>query len=367
MTTKNVQLQDPKKNFDLMPKTLGSIVINNAGDNLGTVEAGAQVNIIEKIKINNQELTITNKTAEYTIPAAVAYSITKLDTPSTGAAATYQLAADGVPFGTKIDIPKDLVVSAGSVKKCTTKDTPVTGLNVGDPYIELELANSQDKIYIPVKDLVDVYTAGNGIDVSAANVISVDTTDTSIVDAAPTANSTKFVQSGGTHAAIKTVADALDTHEADAVKHITAAERTAWNAKQDAISDLATIRSNATDGKAAKDALDNDEYQTTLSATNKLSTDYIATSNSAMFVTATEKSTWDGKQDAISDLATIRSGAAAGATALQQSNVASTYSATGTAPVNGTAVASAIANKADKATTVDGYGILDGVTYVELA
>lgn len=34
-------------------------------------------------------------------------------------------------------------------------------------------------------------------------------------------------------------------------------------------------------------------------------------------VTDTEKSTWNGKQDAISDLATIRSGAAAGATALQ--------------------------------------------------
>ena len=64
-------------------------------------------------------------------------------------------------------------------------------------------------------------------------------------------------------------------------------------------------------------------------------------------VSASEKSTWNGKQDAISDLATIRSGASAGATALQQSDVTDTYSSTGTAPVNGKAVASAISGKAD--------------------
>lgn len=48
------------------------------------------------------------------------------------------------------------------------------------------------------------------------------------------------------------------------------------------------------------------------------------------------------KQNVISDLETIRSGAALGATALQQSNVTSTYSSTGTAPINGTAVSNAI-------------------------
>lgn len=50
----------------------------------------------------------------------------------------------------------------------------------------------------------------------------------------------------------------------------------------------------------------------------------------------------DAKQDTIQDLSTIRSGAVAGATALQPSDVSSTYSATGTAPVNGTAIAAAI-------------------------
>jgi hypothetical protein len=37
-------------------------------------------------------------------------------------------------------------------------------------------------------------------------------------------------------------------------------------------------------------------------------------------VTASDKTTWNGKQDAISDLATIRSGAAKGATSVQSYN-----------------------------------------------
>lgn len=53
--------------------------------------------------------------------------------------------------------------------------------------------------------------------------------------------------------------------------------------------------------------------------------------NTAIHVTTTEKNTWNSKQNAISDLAEIRSGAAAGATALQPngngSNVTSTFTA----------------------------------------
>ena len=50
----------------------------------------------------------------------------------------------------------------------------------------------------------------------------------------------------------------------------------------------------------------------------------------------------ENKQNTIEDLNDIRSGAEAGATALQQSDVASTYSSTGTAPINGTGVANAL-------------------------
>lgn len=44
---------------------------------------------------------------------------------------------------------------------------------------------------------------------------------------------------------------------------------------------------------------------------------YNHSQNSTVHVTADDKSTWNGKQDAISDLATIRSGASAGTTAIQ--------------------------------------------------
>lgn len=53
-------------------------------------------------------------------------------------------------------------------------------------------------------------------------------------------------------------------------------------------------------------------------------------------------------------------------TKLPASDTTSTYSATGTAPVNGKAVASAISNKANKSTTLSGYGITDAPTKTEM-
>ena len=59
--------------------------------------------------------------------------------------------------------------------------------------------------------------------------------------------------------------------------------------------------------------------QTEITSSNKLDADLVDDSTSTnKFVTAANKTTWNNKQDAISDLATIRSGAAAGATATQK-------------------------------------------------
>ena len=52
------------------------------------------------------------------------------------------------------------------------------------------------------------------------------------------------------------------------------------------------------------------------------------TSNSDIHVTAANKSTWNGKQDAISDLSTIRSNASAGASAVQPTDTYSDGSTT---------------------------------------
>ena len=56
-----------------------------------------------------------------------------------------------------------------------TDDTPVQGYKVGDKYIDLLLANTDNEhIYILVSDLVDVYSAGSGI-VITGNSVAIDT------------------------------------------------------------------------------------------------------------------------------------------------------------------------------------------------
>lgn len=78
---------------------------------------------------------------------------------------------------TDIDIPKDMVVESGTVETVTTPDDPYPGAQVGDKYIDLILANATSShVYIPVKDLVDVYTGGTTADgtiaISSSNEIT---------------------------------------------------------------------------------------------------------------------------------------------------------------------------------------------------
>ena len=94
--------------------------------------------------------------------------------PDTDYLTAYQLKEDGVAKGAKINIPKDMVVSKGEVQTVTVADEPYEGAQVGDKYIDLAIANATtDHLYIPVKDLVDMYYEGNGIDIDGSNVVSV--------------------------------------------------------------------------------------------------------------------------------------------------------------------------------------------------
>lgn len=65
-----------------------------------------------------------------------------------------------------INIPKDLVVKSGAVREVTVVDVPYAGAEVGDKYIDLEIQNQDEHLYIPAKDLVDVYTGGTTATVS---------------------------------------------------------------------------------------------------------------------------------------------------------------------------------------------------------
>lgn len=73
-------------------------------------------------------------------------------TPTTeGALKSYILKQGGSTIGT-IDIPKDLVVTSGTVETNPIGQEPGT-------YIVLTIANQSDKLYINVGKLVDIYTA----------------------------------------------------------------------------------------------------------------------------------------------------------------------------------------------------------------
>lgn len=287
MADKNIQLKDMEGN-SVFPKTKGALVTNANGQTLEGVQAGAQVNKIETVKVNGTALTPdSSKAVNVVIPASADYTVVKDDVAATGYAATYHLTKDGTNVGAAINIPKDMVVSSGSVETCTEADVPVEGLEVGDKYIDLVLANaSSSHVYIPVTDLVDIYTGGNGINVNN-NVISI---DTSVV---------------ATQSDVSTLTTAIGK-------------------KQD-----------------------------TLSSSNKLDPTFINVSANYRFVTDTEKSTWNGKQAAItssnklsSDLVDDTNKTHLFVTAADKTNW------------NG---------KANAATTLAGYGITDALTYEVIA
>ena len=102
---------------------------------------------------------------------AVEFAIEKQATPEDGFSATYKLkrTAEGADtyVGDAINIPKDTVLSGGTYEIVETANTPYAGAAVGDPYVDLVVANAEEShIYIPLKGLVDTVKAGDGISVT---------------------------------------------------------------------------------------------------------------------------------------------------------------------------------------------------------
>ena len=89
--------------------------------------------------------------------------------PTSGYLKTYIL-SQGTGTGKteigRIDIPKDLVVTEGKLVHGTwSGDTFTEDPDGPDTAIKLVIANQKDPVYINTKDLVDYYTAGNGIEI----------------------------------------------------------------------------------------------------------------------------------------------------------------------------------------------------------
>lgn len=105
------------------------------------------------------------------------YSIEKQSVAEDGYSTTYKLkkTVDGVDayVGDSINVPKDLVINKGSLEIVTVDGVPYDSAVIGEPYIDLVLNDAEaTHIYVPVKGLVDTYTAGSGIEI-VDNKISV--------------------------------------------------------------------------------------------------------------------------------------------------------------------------------------------------
>ena len=94
------------------------------------------------------------------IPAQVDYSVTCDTSTPAGVAKRYVLSQKGSAIAT-IDIPKDMVVSSGTVE--TKAEAGVWG--VAGTYLVLTLANAtSDKVYINVSDLIEYVTGAKAAD-----------------------------------------------------------------------------------------------------------------------------------------------------------------------------------------------------------
>lgn len=120
------------------------------------------------------------------------YKIVEKGSPNEGCLKSYELKKYSTPeaYGddtaADINIPKDFLVKSATIETVETENTPVQGFAVGDKYIDFvintkdtENGSADDEhLYLNVNDLVDVYTAGNGLSLSNTDEFSIKTPDT---------------------------------------------------------------------------------------------------------------------------------------------------------------------------------------------
>lgn len=145
------------------------------------------------------------------------YLIEKQETAEDGYAASYRLkktVGEASSYvGDVINIPKDMVLQSATLERVTEVNAPYIGAAIGDPYIHMVFNDAAaSAINVPVKGLVDSYTAGDGIAI-VDNAISVKIADNSnglvAVDGALSINLATVNSAGAMSAADKAALEAL--------------------------------------------------------------------------------------------------------------------------------------------------------------
>ena len=195
-TDKSVTYYDGASSTVVVPATVGTIGDSTPDTDLANIKAIKDFVAAEIAKIPAQvdyTVTLVDETAgtgektKQTIKQGKSGSEKEIGTivvpdlkmevkaaPNDGYLKTYQFTyGTGSTF--EIDIPKDLVVTAGEII-VVNSSSPVSGLTDGT-YLKLTIANQTEPVYIDVKDLCDVYTGktatdGVSVSVSETNEIS---------------------------------------------------------------------------------------------------------------------------------------------------------------------------------------------------
>lgn len=156
-------------------KKVASVAAGDASITVAGTATAPTVAVKIDATAGNSLKLVADKGLRVDIPDAAEYTIATATTTS-GYLKSYKLMKGSSQAGVTIDIPKDLVVSEGSVKTVTKADDPYTGAVVGDKYIELIIANGSP-LYIPANSLVDVYKNADATIVidNTANTIKVGT------------------------------------------------------------------------------------------------------------------------------------------------------------------------------------------------
>jgi len=142
-----------------------------------------EVNKTIKTEITNVNNTVDQKISELSdslndvIASTGQYTIQKLTEAADDSVASYSLYKDGNPVGEQINIPKDYLVKYAELKICKKRNNP-PGFETGDQYIDFVINSANEDgneshVYLNVNDLVDVYEAGDGINIDYNNIVSI--------------------------------------------------------------------------------------------------------------------------------------------------------------------------------------------------
>lgn len=189
-----------------------------------TVQAErAQITSSQVSRVATDITSVTVEAALAEVKSSSKVTLTSTDNPidTSSVLKKYTLTQNGVSIG-DIDIPKDLVVTSGSVVKGTWSENVFTEEESGNgTALKLVIANQDTQVYINTLDLVKDHVGGNGISISDTNVISIKIADGN-------ENFLKLSEEGlkleGVDAAIKKSATVVEKKADDA--HITVDSRT---------------------------------------------------------------------------------------------------------------------------------------------